>query len=328
MTKSAYRHTVVKRIVGQIQKDYREQTFLCLCPACHQPAIRSHSQQKEGQLRAIAKDGKVYAISQNTYQYIKHAEPEQRIVPLKVVSIGEASTFPGYCDQHDQVIFAPIEKEPLDPERKDQAALFFLRTISQEYAAKRQASFFFRELPARMGPLLHPAHREHIHAWALGVDLFLNREGPFYLKSIFDMICKSHYDHLQVVWTRLDHTLGASTCTGFCPWLDDHERKWSFDTPQPLVSFTISPGTKTTDIVISWLAQHEQDASWIREHMRSKRGIEYMLNLCVAESADCCFGIDFWECLDGDTKRVVMENMRHNSSRGPIAKLPRILRVL
>ena len=266
-------------------------------------------------------------MSHNFFHHLKGLDLREDIFDLQVLGIGEASTFPGFCGQHDQIIFAPIEKEKVVRERPDQAILFFLKTVCHEYASKREASYFFHEFRKAIGDLAPPEWHEFFCAWERGVNLYLLRESPFYVKRVFDVITSRSFDQLRTIWVTVDQVLPISTCTAICPWLDEYEAKWTIEKPQPIVSFTISPSDGVTHVIISWLVEHDHDAAWIVKKIDSPDGVEFLVNLCVAESSDCCFNIDFWHDMPDATRSVVLNNMRHNSFRGPLTQLPRIVKI-
>ena len=190
-----------EQLIGIIQKKIENCSFRCLCQNCYDSAISSHSQQKEGQLRVIAKDGLVYALNKNLCQHIKNLSRD--ISPSLQIKTGikEASTFKGYCSFHDELIFRPIEKKPLMPSDKEQAALLFLRAISYEYAAKRKAANFHAILKDMIGDNTNEQF-ENIDALIGGTKLYLEREGPFLLNQIFDILTKKEYGGFHISWVR------------------------------------------------------------------------------------------------------------------------------
>jgi hypothetical protein len=107
-------------------------------PECDQTAIRSHSQQKEGQLRAIARAGKVYAIESSMARALGVGGMEAPL-SLNLVGISKASVFAGFCAEHDRQLFEPIELRPISEGDSEQANCFFLRAIGYEIARKRDA---------------------------------------------------------------------------------------------------------------------------------------------------------------------------------------------
>lgn len=167
-----------ERVAGKIEKKLGKLNFPCLYPDCTKFAISSHSQQKEGQLRVIAKNGLVYALDRNLFHHIKYVLREEggnRLITEK--GIREASAFPGYCSQHDQMIFAPIEKHELIPGSSLQAALLFLRAVSFECATKRKAAIQLKMLTDTLRKDINPDWQEEGSAWLQGIELFLEEKG-------------------------------------------------------------------------------------------------------------------------------------------------------
>jgi hypothetical protein len=96
--------------------------------------IGAHSIQKRGQLSAIAENGCVYVFPSSVGSLKKN---RGRLV-LEKRGIGKVSTFAGFCDKHDNQLFAPIDKEPLLPNCK-QAWLYAYRSICREVFVKQNA---------------------------------------------------------------------------------------------------------------------------------------------------------------------------------------------
>ncbi len=317
-----------KWAAGQIQKKLNKTDFPCLCPGCSQVAVSSHSQQKEGQLRAIAKEGLVYSLNRNFFKtFTKTIEGE--VEPLiSKIGIQEASVFPGYCSQHDDMIFAPLEKSPLTHRNAKQAALLFLRAISLEYAVKRKMSLQMAMFAKAVESDADPRWQEFNSTWLQGINLFLEREGPFILGQIFDIITKNEYNRLHTSWIRLPKILPISLSTCVCPWLNEYYEKWSYDSPQAMVSFSIVPSIKYTDVICSWLDYCHGDAAWLQSEMSSTQGLEKIINLFgIAESEDVCVNIDFWESQSQDLKQTILNNFHHDFFRGPISDVPKIITI-
>lgn len=318
----------VKWAAGKVQKKLSKLKFPCLCPGCGQLAISSHSQQKEGQLRAIAKKGLVYAINRNLVQSLKSVLKGDANWLITKKGIYEASAFSGYCSQHDQMIFAPIEKQPLIPDNPAQAALLFLRAISFEYAAKRKAAIQLDMFADAVGKDINPKWQEFNDLWLQGIQLFLIREGPFILGQIFDAITKNDYKRLHTSWVRVPQILPISVTTSVCPWLNDYYTKWSPSRPQAMVSFSVIPASNYTDVVCSWLDYCHKDSLWIQQNMESVKGLERVVNIFgIAESEDLCLNIDFWDALPEELKKIILFNMHHDVYRGPTTHVPVIIKI-
>jgi len=317
-----------KWLTGKVEKKFGKLKFRCLYPGCGQSAISSHSQQKEGQLRAIAKSGLVYAIDRNLFQQIKSMLRGEGNCSFTKKGIHEASAFAGYCSEHDQMIFAPIENQKLIPGDPSQAALLFLRATSFEYATKRKAAIQLDMLKNIVEKDLSPNWQEEGGAWLQGIKLFLDREGPFFLGQIFDIITKKDYKRLHISWVRVPQTLPISVTTSVCPWLNDYYTEWSADRPQAMVSFCIIPASAYTDVVYSWLDYCHDDSLWIQTEMQTPEGLERVVNLLgIAESEDLCISIGFWDSLSEHAKHLILSNMRHDAFRGPITDVPLIVKI-
>jgi hypothetical protein len=96
--------------------------------------ISAHSIQKNGQLSAIADDGHVYTVSRN----IGTIKKNDGRLTLDRYGIGKVSTFLGFCEQHDNQLFAPIDTSPLHP-TDEQVLLYAYRSICRELFVKENA---------------------------------------------------------------------------------------------------------------------------------------------------------------------------------------------
>jgi hypothetical protein len=127
------------------------------------------------------------------------------------------------------------------------------------------------------------------------------------------MLEHGNFDQLRVVWRVLNHSLPLSLTTSICPWLDSfYDKITSLDIVQPLVSVSIIPAESSTHIVFSWLREYDDDAMWIRNATAATADFENLLNLCIAETEDCCFRPSFWASLAPEVQERVVQNMRHS----------------
>ena len=85
--------------------------------SCANQAIRAHSVQNSRVLDLLARDGHVKALS------LKASKDNIEIV-MEDVGRNKATTFEGFCSEHDSEIFRPIEENPIDI--SDERHLFLL----------------------------------------------------------------------------------------------------------------------------------------------------------------------------------------------------------
>jgi len=110
----------------------------CLHPkagadTCGKRIIRAHSVQRKGGLAAVAEDGHVISPKLGFEDIAKN---KGEIVP-RLHGVRDVSIM-GYCDSHDDELFAPIEKAPIQLS-KQSAFLLSFRAICYELFAKNAA---------------------------------------------------------------------------------------------------------------------------------------------------------------------------------------------
>lgn len=115
--------------------------------------IGAHSVQRSGGgLAAIALKGHVYGHKLDLGGIDKTGG---RVAP-KLIGIGDASTFTGFCDRHDSQLFKPLEDDAFHA-TQEQLALLGFRALCRDLMAKRSAlalNPFLKETGDRALPLL------------------------------------------------------------------------------------------------------------------------------------------------------------------------------
>lgn len=130
----------------RVDKNFHRER-VCLHPnasesSCSPTIAKAHTVQKSI-LRQIETDGHVYQLMPTLRELVHKPLPS----PSRV-GINLASTFTGFCTQHDNELFAPIEKKPITYCR-EHAFLLTYRALCQELYKKRarvQQEMAFREL--------------------------------------------------------------------------------------------------------------------------------------------------------------------------------------
>lgn len=102
---------------------------------CSGYAIQSHTLQKGSALAAIAEDQHVISSGVPAAKRIMHNDG--KIIPQRT-GVNQASTFPGFCAQHDTSLFLPIERGDV-PITSKTAFLLSYRTMAYELYAKQVA---------------------------------------------------------------------------------------------------------------------------------------------------------------------------------------------
>nr|WP_314435150.1 SEC-C metal-binding domain-containing protein [uncultured Brevundimonas sp.] len=129
--------TTLNAVISNVSAQFRKK-IKCFHPdagkSCSGAIIKSHTVQKSGPLRAIARDGHVYGIKESGDNIVAN----DGFLEPKLVGISKASVFPGFCKIHDNDLFAPIEGADI-PFNEANAHLFGYRAISNELFYKMQS---------------------------------------------------------------------------------------------------------------------------------------------------------------------------------------------
>ena len=125
----------------------------CIFPGCGNRTIRASHTIQESALRLIAENGMLLTPSFN----LGRGEPV-----IREVGVGEASTFPGFCEQHE-LVFAEFEQHGGVRTGRD-AELQLFRTVCRELVAKRREVEHLDTMIAAQERLLHAHLVERILA--------------------------------------------------------------------------------------------------------------------------------------------------------------------
>lgn len=297
-------------------------------------AIASHSQQREAQLRSIARDGRVYAMDRNHYQAAKReqtikANSDESHVFMRLQGIGSASTFPGFCGHHDSELFRCLDLRQGGCLNSEQGWALFLRTYAYEFAQKRRAFDMYAEMEALFTGLgdIEDAYESRRRRAFVGMTLEI--DGPDYLCSIWDIRDGNYLSGLVHHQRIIPRNIGLSTSCVFSPLdFSGRRRAEASSGVQPLVSFNIVPSSFDTLVIASVRSKHAELAQWIAEDLADDMALETLIHRCAfAESEDTCVNPDLWELLSEEKQEAVRHAMEHELHRGPIHGMPRIVSV-
>jgi len=107
----------------------------CLFFECKNPAIEAHSIQKERILSKLSVNGEV-VVFEHKDKVFTHVQKGKR----------KATTFTGFCSEHDNCVFQEIERNDYKEGNLKQETLFAYRALVTEYHAKKSAISFFTAL--------------------------------------------------------------------------------------------------------------------------------------------------------------------------------------
>lgn len=312
--------------IGKIQKNVRAKRYKCLVHDCERNAVASHSQQRENQLRSIARDGRVYALDRNLYGASKRQQDSP--LSLRLQGIGSTSTFPGFCAPHDRDLFLRIDTESCGEHDPEQAWALFLRTFAYEFAQKRKAYDYhdgFQALLTRMGD---GTARRHSQIQQAGINKMLSVDAPQYFRRLWTARERDGYPGLTHYQRLLPYNIGLSTSCMFSPLTGEPRQQGIMSEWQPLIAFNIVPRNDSTLIVASAMDEHAPLAQWIERDLHDDTTLEGLVHRCAfIESEDTCLKPELWEGLEPFVQSEVVRAMDHEMYRGPMQSMPRVVRI-
>lgn len=148
--------------------------------ACKERAIRSHSVQNSRVLDLLVRDGHVKAFGRRI---------DKRVGPvIQFADVGrhEATTFTGFCSEHDREIFAAIETRRFDPTSPQHLFLAAYRALVKELHAQMEAACRIQASYNERVRLGLDSRNEPEPAGMLAIDWMMRSYSSYEYKLAFD----------------------------------------------------------------------------------------------------------------------------------------------
>ena len=118
------------------------QSFDATRCSCSGDTIGSHSIARQALLKKIAENGEVYVWEQNPAKmYYRDTNSTDSRIELTKWGIKKASVFPGFCKNHDDLLFNRIDY-PIVLFDKEVLLQMHYRAVSYEYIHKKTSTKF------------------------------------------------------------------------------------------------------------------------------------------------------------------------------------------
>lgn len=296
--------------VAKTEKHLQKASTVCLCPTCAENAIRSHSQQKRGGLSYIAENGHVMGVRRQVAGPLYRSSPESPPVSeIGPIGIQDASTFWGYCNEHDTKLFEEIECQPLQAGNANQVFALHLRALSYEIKAKYDQLEIYKQIPAFSSEV---KVREHL--------LDADSEWHWNLLWRDDKLTKFRSDFLWE-WRVIQKNIGVSMAAMLPPLPAVFEDRYmtahmngvgEYDVPRPAFSLSVVPANNETHLVMCW---HKNDsdfvARWRNEFLtQDDKQLACFLNKCIfTMSEDYFLRPSLWDSLSKSIQEVVRKRL-------------------
>jgi hypothetical protein len=312
-------------IITRAEEYVNKFRFGCLFPGCTEKAIKSHSQQKERQLRSIAVDGYVYTLKPTFEKNLRKTIFD----PLEVSRIGitKASTYQGFCSKHDNELFRPIETEEIDPQNVEHTYLLFFRALTYEYCMKRKVVCFWnkrRELLSNESIYIEPNILE------LGFHYWISVRWPILRDRILLNHQKPDHNSIRSIFSKIESNINVSCCGCYDTRgeaLSELQNVKDLSSMSPLYTFNIIPRTDKSYVIITCFAEHSLEVNKHIGPLEHDIQLQNMINkLAFCDCEDTCISPILWDRLSDEEKLSLGLSLRHPEVSG-IQSVPNIIKL-
>lgn len=285
---------------------------------CRGKVIGSHTVQRNGPLRRIARDGHVYGYRVNGI-----AGEEE--LP-KLIGLRDASVFPGFCSLHDTQLFASVETGQsettprtaflltyralayeLHQKKKSRAAVELVASLDHGRSLVDQA--FVQQLAAQLGHGSEIAQRE--------LESQLTA-----LKSDYEV---ADFSRFQAIFITFDQVLPFAASFFVAPYEDLSGQKiqgW-YDAEASYVSFASLIVGEASVIMLAW--ERSSSFGCLGDQLvgaNSGDVATLLLRFAVSNSENVFLSPDWYESLGGTKKRELASLFEHNLPGSEPHRLP------
>lgn len=265
---------------GDIIKQIRTKAQVAEClylkkTECSEKIIKSHSIQNNRILNRISENGKVFQI-----------KAEEAIFTSDMSSIGRktATTFTGFCNKHDNLIFKCIEEKNYEPGDKEQEFLFAYRAFAREYIIKKTAKNYYKELIKCVG---YSPHLNGVLDWTEFSIRELNKIKNYFYQSLIN----KKFDEIETKTVKLDKEYPIAVSSIFAPEYDFNSKiindLSNKRVPLKDLFFTIFPEENKTYVLFSFFKKESESFDYLDTQVLSKKDNEIIKKLNLLISCHC-----------------------------------------
>lgn len=230
------------------------------------------------------------------------------------MGIKKASTFAGFCKNHDNALFGPIDNHALWP-RKQQVALYAYRCLCREYFVKENAIAVLDSM--EIHPELDTAERSFLKAARLGNTLGF--EGLKYHKKFFDAALRhKSYDEFEFTYFTSRSPCSLQLSGILYPdynFLGNHlQDLGDWDSPLDLITFFTAPTNDGWAFGFAWHASSSRSCVPFIQSLASRVSDgERLEDALLRFSLSCCenhaIRISWWDGLADASRQSVVQRM-------------------
>lgn len=267
--------------------------------------IRAHSIQERGLLSKITNTGHVYTLSADMSDLNKkHGLPM-----YKKKSIGNVSTFLGFCKEHDNELFKPIDDQYLIP-NDQQVLLYAYRSLARELFVKENALTCLNRWVNKTD---HEFMRQYLETYNASVEFGFNNLKRHKLLYDSSLRSNSFHDVRYVLFLSNDNPTIAFSGLLYPDFdfmgrllqdLGNHKDKLE------LITFCSAPMARGWGYLFSW---HNASSNICKEYMQSLATMMYeghnisdlLFRMVILNCENCAISPEWWDALSEKQREAV-----------------------
>lgn len=306
--------------IWEVAKEHRElfSTRNCLAPDpmkvnCSGSIIRAHTVPKSGSLRQIARNGHVYSFIPSLENIIKY---QGRLHP-ELVGINKASTFTGFCSEHDNTIFSKVENEPFLGSQ-EQCFLIAYRALAREiYTKKALVSSSNIRRQADRGVSLEQQYAIQAMNSLMDIGASAGLHNIEYYKTIFDKILLSgDFSGIRAYIIELDSPPSIMCSGGVFPEQDYEGNRLqdvaNLQVISHLLNFSSFYGGNRGFIVFTWLPECDRTCQPFIDSLRTlppDRMTDGLIRFLFEFCENLHIRPEWWENLEGNKRDSLIDRL-------------------
>jgi hypothetical protein len=298
----------------------------CLAPPamkseCTDEIVRAHTIPKSESLRLISRDGHVYSFVPDPENIRKHGG---KLKP-QLLGINSASTFTGFCSNHDNSIFSKIEKEPFRASQ-EQCFLLAYRSFAREiFTKKALVSSLDITRQADRGKPQSEQYAIQFKNYAMYVGASAALKDNDYYKPLMDNILISKdFSDIRAYVIELVSPPPVMCSSSIYPYRDFNDNILqdiaNLESIPHLLGITSFSSGKRGFIVFTWLNESGHACQTFIDSFRklpSSRITDGLIRFFFTYSENVHINPDWWGNLDQNRRDSLVERLFVSASLDP-----------
>lgn len=299
---------------NQAKKAYAKK--FCSCPEelkkeCKGNIIHAHTVSKSSSLKKISRKSHVYGLLPDIFKFDKGGG---RIEP-ELIGINKASTFTGFCSEHDKKLFSSFEDREFNLE-KEQIFLLSYRSISAEHfkkSAQQENLDILKNGDRGRSKEEQKMLQEFVAAYEYTLGLGV-RDSNHHKTEFDQRLVQKNYDDINACVIEFDKVLPIQCSSILFPEIDfsgkDIQSLADFDKTLDLVCFSILSEGDKSYAILSWLKESAESCEKLVDsftQLSKQDQVSAIFKFALFSFENIYMEPNWWESLSETTKTYILD---------------------